>query len=132
MEGGARCRGHRTLGLAHPSQDRNERRLVHQSASSRRHHFIFKLFLKADHVLNLLNLLFLMCICFLPFPTEVLARFLDDPYNRETVLYCRPPSGRWHGSMPATAVGSSIAISRANSYTSCPLSISPRSPSITW
>lgn len=34
--------------------------------------------------MNLLNVLFLMCICFLPFPTDVLARFLDDPYNRET------------------------------------------------
>jgi phosphoglycolate phosphatase-like HAD superfamily hydrolase len=32
----------------------------------------------------------------------------------------------------ATAIGSLIAICRANSYTSCPLSISPRSPSMLW
>jgi uncharacterized membrane protein len=48
-----------------------------------RHHYIFKLYTNTDHALNLLNLLFLMCICFLPFPTEVLARFMHDGANQK-------------------------------------------------
>ena len=35
LEGGARRRGHRALGLAHPPQDRHERRAVHQPAPAR-------------------------------------------------------------------------------------------------
>jgi uncharacterized membrane protein len=34
------------------------------------HHYIFKLFRKTNHALNLLNLLFLLFIAFLPLPTE--------------------------------------------------------------
>jgi hypothetical protein len=36
LEGGARYGGHRPLGVAHPSQDRYERRVVHQPALARR------------------------------------------------------------------------------------------------
>jgi uncharacterized membrane protein len=38
------------------------------------HHYIFKLYRRVDHAFNLLNVGFLMCISFLPFPTAVLAR----------------------------------------------------------
>lgn len=38
------------------------------------HHYIFRLYRATDHVFNLLNLFFLMCISFLPFPTSVLSR----------------------------------------------------------
>jgi uncharacterized membrane protein len=36
------------------------------------HHYLFKLFTKTDHGLNLLNLLLLLFITFLPFPTHIL------------------------------------------------------------
>lgn len=48
------------------------------------HHYIFKLFAKTNHLLNLLNLLFLLCIAFLPFPTEVLNEYLRDSANQTT------------------------------------------------
>jgi uncharacterized membrane protein len=48
------------------------------------HHYIFKLFDKTNHGLNLLNLLFLLCISFLPFPTAVLGDYLLDAANQTT------------------------------------------------
>ena len=48
------------------------------------HHYAFKLFEKTDHGLNLLNLLFLLCISFLPFPTAVLGSYMLDEANQIT------------------------------------------------
>ena len=48
------------------------------------HHYIFKLVRKTNHSLNLLNLLFLLCIAFLPFPTEVLGEYMLDRANQTT------------------------------------------------
>ena len=48
------------------------------------HHYVFKLFKKTDHGLNLLNLLFLLCISFLPFPTDVLGSYALDGANQTT------------------------------------------------
>jgi uncharacterized membrane protein len=50
------------------------------------HHYIFKLFEKTDHALNLLNLLFLLFIAFLPLPTEVLGDYLLDETNQTTAV----------------------------------------------
>jgi uncharacterized membrane protein len=50
------------------------------------HHYIFKLFDKTDHGLNLLNLLFLMFIAFLPLPTEALGTYMLDEANRTTAV----------------------------------------------
>jgi uncharacterized membrane protein len=50
------------------------------------HHYIFKLFDKTNHGLNLLNLLFLMFIVFLPLPTEVLGTYMLDTANRTTAV----------------------------------------------
>ena len=47
------------------------------------HHDAGKLYMRTDHAFNLLNLLFLMSIAFLPFPTRVLAEFITDPANRD-------------------------------------------------
>ena len=47
------------------------------------HHYLFKLFEKTDHGLNLLNLLFLLCITFVPFPTAVLGDYLTDAANQQ-------------------------------------------------
>ena len=35
---------------------------------------------------NLLNLLFLMCISFLPFPTNVLSEYVTDPRNQQSSI----------------------------------------------
>jgi uncharacterized membrane protein len=43
------------------------------------HHYIFSLYKRSDHVSVLLNIFFLMCIAFLPFPTAVLAEYLFSP-----------------------------------------------------
>jgi uncharacterized membrane protein len=48
------------------------------------HHYVFKLFEKTDHILNLLNLLLLLFISFLPFPTAVLGDYILDETNQTT------------------------------------------------
>jgi len=54
------------------------------------HHFIFKLYKTTNHVFNLLNVFFLMCISFLPFPTSVLGQHLKDAGEEKTAVafYC--------------------------------------------
>ena len=48
------------------------------------HHYIFKLFEKTNHALNLLNLLFLLTISFLPFPTSVLGGYMRNSVDQTT------------------------------------------------
>jgi uncharacterized membrane protein len=48
------------------------------------HHYVFKLYLRTDHVFNLLNVLFLLTISFLPLPTAVLGDFALQPTERGT------------------------------------------------
>ena len=43
------------------------------------HHYLFRLFRGTDHGLNLLNLLLLFWICFLPFPTAVISEYMNAP-----------------------------------------------------
>ncbi len=50
------------------------------------HHYLFKFFKKTDHIFNLLNVFFLMCISFLPFPTAVLAEYMNNPHERHTAV----------------------------------------------
>src|SRR5689334_5357770 len=50
------------------------------------HHYIFKLYKKTDHVFNLLNVFFLMCISFLPFPTAVLGDYVNNPQEQHTAV----------------------------------------------
>jgi uncharacterized membrane protein len=50
------------------------------------HHYTGKLYVKVDHVFNLANLLFLMSISFLPFPTRVFAEHIVDLANRPTAV----------------------------------------------
>jgi uncharacterized membrane protein len=47
------------------------------------HHALFHLYKRTDHIFLLLNVLFLMCISFLPFPTAVLAQYMTDPAYRQ-------------------------------------------------
>ena len=51
-----------------------------------RSHFIFQLIERTNHSFILLNLLFLLCISFLPFPTAVLARYITDEEWRQTAI----------------------------------------------
>jgi len=50
------------------------------------HHSFFKLFQRTDHVFLMLNVFFLMCIAFLPFPTAVLGEYLRDSHERDTAV----------------------------------------------
>ena len=46
------------------------------------HHYLFKLFKRTDHMLNLMNLIFLLCISFLPFPTSILGEYMQSEKNQ--------------------------------------------------
>lgn len=64
------------------------------------HHYIFKLFNRTNHALNLLNLLFLLTISFLPFPTATLADYMLSKANRTTAVTFYAvglllPAGTW-------------------------------------
>jgi uncharacterized membrane protein len=50
------------------------------------HHYIFSLYQRTDHYFVLLNVLFLMFISFVPFPTAVLAEYIDEPAQRQTAI----------------------------------------------
>ncbi|HMG35253.1 MAG TPA: TMEM175 family protein [Blastocatellia bacterium] len=50
------------------------------------HHYIFSLYQESDHYFVLLNVLFLMCISFLPFPTAVLAAYINDAEQRQPAV----------------------------------------------
>ena len=50
------------------------------------HHRIFKLYRRGDDILVLLNIFFLMCVAFLPFPTAVLAEYLMHHEQRQTAV----------------------------------------------
>jgi uncharacterized membrane protein len=52
------------------------------------HHYIFKLYRRTNHVFNLLNVLFLMTIAFLPFPTGVLGEFfLAGKHSKTSISF---------------------------------------------
>lgn len=46
------------------------------------HHAIFRHFARVDRPMLLLNVLFLMVVAFIPFPTEVVAEHVHDPADR--------------------------------------------------
>jgi uncharacterized membrane protein len=50
------------------------------------HHYIFHLYERSNHVFVLLNIFFLMCISFLPFPTAVLAEYITDAERQQTAI----------------------------------------------
>lgn len=51
-----------------------------------RHHIIFHYLKKTDKTLTLLNLLLLLCICFIPFPTDLVVEYFKDPQLEIAVL----------------------------------------------
>jgi TMEM175 potassium channel family protein len=62
------------------------------------HYNLMKLIDRVDHGFIILNLLLLLCVAFLPFPTAVMAEHLTDPHERAVAVafYC--------GSFTVTAV----------------------------
>src|SRR5215475_8079452 len=50
------------------------------------HHYIFKLYNRTDHVFNILNVLFLMTIAFLPFPTAIFGEYITEDKHRQTAV----------------------------------------------
>ena len=50
------------------------------------HHSLLRLYRKTDHWNNILTILLLMGISFLPLPTEALGEYLLDPTNRRTAV----------------------------------------------
>ncbi len=50
------------------------------------HHYICRYFVRSDHVFNLLHVLFLMCISFIPFPTAVLGQYVMQPGARRAAI----------------------------------------------
>jgi uncharacterized membrane protein len=50
------------------------------------HYRMFKLYRRSDDVFLLLNIFFLMCVAFLPFPTAVLAEYLTHPEQRQPAI----------------------------------------------
>jgi uncharacterized membrane protein len=54
------------------------------------HHWLFSFVKKTNHVFNLMNVIFLMCISFLPFVTAILGDFvLDEAFMQPAItFYC--------------------------------------------
>ena len=50
------------------------------------HNYIFRLYKKTDHVFNLLNVFFLMCISFVPLPTAVLGEDIALPHQQRAAV----------------------------------------------
>ena len=52
------------------------------------HHYIFRFYTGTNHVFNLLNLIFLMSIAFLPYPTAVFSEYIEIPgQERAAVMF---------------------------------------------
>jgi uncharacterized membrane protein len=50
------------------------------------HHNRFRLIARSDHVLLFLNIVFLMCVAFIPFPTALLAEYIREEEYRTTAV----------------------------------------------
>jgi uncharacterized membrane protein len=51
------------------------------------HHHMFRLIERANHAFLMINVVFLMTIAFLPWPTALVARYLRDPDNRAAATF---------------------------------------------
>ena len=62
------------------------------------HHNRFRLISRSDHVLLFLNIVFLMCVAFIPFPTALLAEYVREEAHRPTAVAV------YSGTLAVTAV----------------------------
>jgi uncharacterized membrane protein len=51
------------------------------------HHYMFHHIRRSNHMLEMLNVLFLMCISFLPFSTALVAAFIRNPREQRTAVF---------------------------------------------
>jgi uncharacterized membrane protein len=63
------------------------------------HHNRFRFIVRSDHVLLFLNILFLMCVAFIPFPTALLAEYLQESGTERTTA-----GAVYAGTLAVTAV----------------------------
>ena len=64
------------------------------------HHNRFRFIARSDHLLLFLNILFLMCVAFIPFPTALLADYLLSPVAERTTTV----GAVYAGTLAVTAV----------------------------
>lgn len=50
------------------------------------HHLMFRFIQRTDHLFILINVIFLMWVAVVPFPTALLARYLENPTERQTAI----------------------------------------------
>jgi uncharacterized membrane protein len=50
------------------------------------HHNQFCLISCSDHILLFVNILFLMCVAFIPFPTAIISEYIRDEAHRTTAV----------------------------------------------
>jgi len=50
------------------------------------HHYMFKLYKRTDHTFNMLNVIFLLTISFLPFPTAIFGEYIDAAPHKSTAV----------------------------------------------
>jgi uncharacterized membrane protein len=62
------------------------------------HHNRFRLISRSDHILLFVNIVFLMCIAFIPFPTALLAEYIREETHRTTAVAV------YSGTLAVTAV----------------------------
>jgi TMEM175 potassium channel family protein len=62
------------------------------------HHNRFRLISRSDHVLLFLNIVFLMCVAFIPFPTALLSEYIREEAHRTTAVAV------YSGTLAVTAV----------------------------
>ncbi len=63
------------------------------------HHNRFRLILRSDHILLFLNIVFLMCVAFIPFPTALLADYMAGTDEHRTTA-----AAVYSGTLAVTAV----------------------------
>ena len=74
------------------------------------HHNRFTYIVRSDHVLLFLNILFLMCVAFIPFPTALLAEYIESEENITAVAV-------YSGTLAVTAIFFTLLwIYAANGY----------------
>jgi uncharacterized membrane protein len=62
------------------------------------HHNRFRLISRSDHILLFVNIVFLMCVAFIPFPTALLSEYIRDEAHRTTAVAV------YSGTLAVTAV----------------------------
>ena len=50
------------------------------------HNYVFKLYRASDHIFNMLNVVFLMCVSFMPLPAAALGEYVTRPEYRQAAI----------------------------------------------